>query len=99
MSNQQFPTVSSLMRQRLVPYILTLTVLWLVILRLTNFSPKVGELIPRGGTWREATEADRIQSLIWFTACWHAGALIAFWLAWWVVQITYDVAFGSERSE
>ena len=87
------------MRQRLVPYILALSVLWMAILRLTDFLPKEGELIPRGGTWRVATKADRIQSLIWFTACWYAGALIAFGIVWRVAQITYDVAFGSERSE
>jgi hypothetical protein len=87
------------MRQRFVPYVLSLTVLWLVIPRLTDFLPKVGEMIPRGGTWREATQADRIQSLILFTGCWYAGALIAFGLVWRVAQITYELAFGSERSE
>jgi hypothetical protein len=99
MSNQPFPTVSSRMQQRFVPYILALTVLWLAILRITDFLPKEGELIPRGGTCREATQADRILSLIWYTACWYGGALIAFGLVWRVAQITYDVAFGSERSE
>lgn len=56
-------------------------------------------MIPRGGTWREATPADRIQAFVWFTACCYGGALIAFGLVWRVAQVVYDVAFGSERGE
>lgn len=69
------------------------------ILRITDFLPKDGEMIPRGGTWREATPADRIQAFVWFTACCYGGALIAFGLVWRVAQVVYDVAFGSERGE
>jgi hypothetical protein len=56
-------------------------------------------MVPRGGTWRPATEADRIQSFVWFTGCWYFGGLVAFGLVWRVAQVMYDVAFGSERSD
>jgi hypothetical protein len=87
------------MRGCLVRYLLALTVLWVVILRVTDLLPKEGEMIPRDGVWRPATEADRIQSFVWLTACWYFGALVAIGLVWRVAQVMYDVAFGSERSE
>jgi hypothetical protein len=31
--------------------------------------PMEGERIPRGGVWRPAAEADRIQPVLWFTFC------------------------------
>jgi hypothetical protein len=87
------------MRSFLVRYLLALTVLWVVILRVTDMLPKVGEMIPRDGVWRPATEADRIQSLIWLTGCWYFGALVAFGLVWRVAQVIFDVAFGGEWEE
>jgi hypothetical protein len=86
------------MRGFLIRYLLALTLLWMVILRITDLLPKEGELI-RDGTWRPATEADRIQSFVWFTGCWYFGALFAIGLVWRVVQVMYDVAFGPERGE
>jgi hypothetical protein len=87
------------MRGLFVRYLLALTVLWVAILNIMDLLPKEGELIPRGGTWRPATDADRIQSFLWFTFCWCMGALLAFWLVWRVAEVMYDVAFGSERSD
>ena len=80
-------------------YLLVLTVLWMVVLNVADLLPKEGELIPRGGAWRPATQADRIQSFLWFTFCWYFGAMAVFGLSWRVAQVIYDVAFGSERSE
>jgi hypothetical protein len=87
------------MRGFLLRYILALTVLWVIVLNVMDLLPKVGEMIPRDGAWRPATEADRLRSLVWFTGCWYVGALVAFGLVWRVAQVMYDVAFGSERSE
>jgi hypothetical protein len=84
------------MRSFLVSYLLALTVLWVVILRATDLLPKEGEMIPRDGAWRPATEADRLQSFVWFTGCWYFGALVAFGLVWRVAQVIFGVAFGSE---
>lgn len=92
-------TVGGRMRGFLVRYLLALTVLWVIVLNVMDLLPKEGELIPRNGTWRPATDADRIQSFFWFTFCWYMGAMVAFGLVWRVAQIMYDVAFGSERSE
>lgn len=93
------PTIGGRMRGFFVRYLLALTVLWVIVLNVTDLLPKEGELIPRGGTWRAATEGDRIQSFLWFTFCWYMGAMVAFGLVWRVAQVMYDVAFGSERSE
>jgi hypothetical protein len=93
------PTVGGRMRGFLARYLLVLTVLWVVVLNVTDLLPKEGELVPRGGEWRPATEADRIQSFLWFTFCWYAGALVAFGLAWRVGEVMYEVVFGSERRE
>lgn len=93
------PTVGGRMRGFFARYLLALTVLWVVILRVMDIIPKEGELIPRGGAWRPATEADRLQSFLWFTGCWYFGALVAFGLVWRVAEVMHDVAFGSERSE
>jgi hypothetical protein len=87
------------MRSFAVRYFVILTVLWVLLLRASDMLPKEGELIPRDGGWRPATEADRIQSFLWFTFCWYFGALVAFGLVWRVAQVMYDVAFGSERGE
>ena len=87
------------MRGFAVRYFLILTVLWVVVLNVMDLLPKEGELIPRDGAWRPATEADRIQSFLWFTFCWYFGALVAFGLVWRVAQVMYDVAFGDERCE
>jgi hypothetical protein len=87
------------MRGFFVRYLLALTVLWVIVLNVMDLLPKEGELIPRGGTWRPATDADRIQSFLWFTFCWYFGALVAFGLVWRVAEVMYDLAFGSERSE
>ena len=92
-------TVGGRMRGVFVRYILALTVLWVIVLRCTDLLPKEGEMIPRDGAWRPATEADRTQSFLWFTGCWYFGALVAFGLVWRVTQVMYDVAFGSERGE
>lgn len=73
-------TVGGRMRGFLLRYLLALTVLWMVVLNVMDLLPKEGELIPRGGAWRPATEADRIQSFLWFTFCWYFGALVAFGL-------------------
>jgi hypothetical protein len=89
-------TVGGRMRGFLARYLLALTVLWVIVLNVVDLLPKEGELIPRGGTWRPATEADRIQSFLWFTFCWYMGAMVAFGLVWRVAQVMYDVAFGSE---
>ncbi len=87
------------MRGFFLRYLLALTVLWLLFLSATDLLPKEGEMIPRDGVWRPATEADRIQSLVWFTGCWYFGALVAFGLVWRVAQVMYEVVFGSERGE
>ena len=87
------------MRGFFIRYILALTVLWVVILRVTDLLPKEGEMIPRDGAWRPATAADRLRSLVWFTGCWYCGALVALGLVWRVAQVMYDVAFGPERGE
>lgn len=92
-------TIGGRMRGCFVRYILALTVLWVVILRVMDIIPKEGELIPRGGAWRPATEADRIQSFVLLTGCWYIGALVAYGMVWRLAEIMYDVAFGSERSE
>lgn len=87
------------MRGFLVRYLLALTVLWVIVLNVVDLLPKEGELIPRGGAWRPATEADRIRSFVLFTASWYAGALVAYGMVWRLAEIMYDVAFGSERPE
>jgi hypothetical protein len=87
------------MRGFFVLYLLALTVLWVIVLNVTDLLPKEGELIPRDGAWRAATEADRIRSFLWFTFCWYFGALVAFGLVWRVAEIISNVAFDSERSE
>jgi hypothetical protein len=92
-------TVGGRMRGFIVRYILFLTLLWVVVLNVMDLLPKEGELIPRDGAWRPATEADRIQSFLWFTGCWYLGALVAFGLVWRVAQVMYDMAFGDERGE
>jgi hypothetical protein len=92
-------TVGGRMRGFFVRYILALTLLWVVILRVMDIIPKEGELIPRGGAWRPATEADRLQSFVWLTCCWYFGALVAFGLVWRVAQVMFDVAFDNERCE
>lgn len=92
-------TIGGRMRGFFVRYLLALTVLWVIVLNVMDLLPKEGELIPRGGTWRPATDADRIQSFLWFTFCWYFGALVAFGLVWRVAEVMYDLAFGSERSE
>jgi hypothetical protein len=61
-------TVGGRMRGFFFRYLLALTVLWLVILRAADRLPKEGEMIPRNGMWRPATDADRIQSFVWFAA-------------------------------
>lgn len=93
------PAIDGRMRDFLVRYLLALSVLWVVVLNVMDLLPKEGELIPRDGAWRPATDADRIQSFLWFTFCWYAGALVAFGLVWRVAEIMSDVLFGSERSE
>jgi hypothetical protein len=80
-------------------YFLALTVLWAVVLCITDLLPKEGEMIPRDGVWRPATEADRLQSFAWLTLCWFAGALVAFGLVWRVAQMMYDAVFGDEPNE
>jgi hypothetical protein len=92
-------TVGGRMRGFFLRYLLALTVLWVIVLNVMDLLPKQGELIPRGGTWRAATEADRIQSFLWFTFCWYFGALVAFGLVWRVAETMYDALFGSERGE
>lgn len=92
-------TIGGRMRGFFVRYLLALTVLWVIVLNVMDLLPKEGEMIPRDGVWRVATEADRIQSFLWFTFCWYFGALVAFGLVWRVAEVMYDVAFGSERSE
>lgn len=89
-------TVGGRMRGFFIRYLLALTLLWVMVLRVTDLLPKEGELIPRGGAWRPATEADRLQSFLWFTGCWYFGALVAFGLVWRVAQVLFDVAFGEE---
>lgn len=96
MSNRHQPTVGGRMRGFALPYLVALTVLWGLLLSAADLLPKVGEMIPRGGAWRPATEADRIQSFLWFTFCWYFGALFAFGLVWRVAQVVYDVAFGDD---
>lgn len=96
MANQ---LISQCMRKRFIPYFLALTVLWIVVLNVADLLPKVREMPPRDGAGRPATQADRIQSFLWFTFCWYFGALIAFGLMWRVAEVIYDLAFGSERRE
>lgn len=93
------PTVGRRMRGFAVPYFLFLTVLLVLLLRVADLLPKEGKLIPRAGTWRPATEADRIQSFLWLTICWYFGALVVFRMVWRVAQVMYDVAFGPEGGE
>jgi hypothetical protein len=93
------PTIGGRMRGFLARYLLALTVLWVIVLNVMDLLPKEGELIPRGGEWRPATEADRIRSFLWLTFGWYFGALVAFGLVWRVAEVMYDVVFGSERSE
>jgi len=93
------PTIGGRMRGFAVPYFVFLSVLWVLILWVADLLPKEGELIPRGGAWRPATEGDRIRSFNWFTGCWYFGALVAFGLVWRVAQVMYDLAFGYERRE
>lgn len=95
-TDRQLPTVVGRVRGFFVRYMLALTVLWMVVLRVTDLLPKEGEMIPRDGVWRPATDADRFQAFVWFTCCWYAGALIAFGLVGRVAQVMYDVAFGDE---
>jgi hypothetical protein len=90
-------TIGGQMRSFLVRYLLALTVLWVIVLNVMDLLPKEGELIPRDGAWRPATEADRIRSFVWFTGCWYFGALVAFGLVWRVAEVMYDTLFGSER--
>ena len=92
-------TVGGRMRGFLLRYLLALTVLWVIVLNVMDLLPKEGELIPRDGAWRPATEADRTQSFLWFTFCWYFGGLIAFGMVWRVAQVIDDVAFGPERGE
>ena len=99
MSEQQTPTVGSRMRGFFVRYILALIVLWVIVLNVMDLLPKVGEMIPRDGAWRPATEADRMQSFLWFMFCWYFGAMVTFGLVWRLAEIMYDVAFGSEWRE
>ena len=82
-----------------VPYFVFLTVLWILFLRVSDLLPKEGELIPRGGAWLPATEADRIRAFLWLTGCWYFGAAVAFGMMWRLAEIIFGVAFGSERSE
>lgn len=84
------------MRGFFARYLLALTVLWVIVLNVMDLLPKEGELIPRGGVWRPATEADRIQSFLWFTFCWYFGAAVAFGLVWRVAQVVYDATFGDD---
>ena len=93
------PTIGGRMRGFAVPYFVFLTVLWMLLLRASDMLPKVGELIPRDGAWRPATEADRIRAFLWLTGCWYFGAAVAFGMVWRLAQIIFGVAFGSERSE
>jgi hypothetical protein len=99
MSDRHLPTVGDRMRSRLVPYLVVLTVLWLVVLQVADLLPKEGQMLPRGGTWRPATAADRMRAFVWYTACWYGGALAAFGLVWRMAQAVFDLAFGSERNE
>jgi hypothetical protein len=92
-------TVGGRMRGFFIRYLLALTVLWVIVLNVMDLLPKEGEMIPRDGAWRQATEADRLQSFLWMTGCWYVGALVAFGLVWRVAQVMYDVTFGDERSE
>jgi len=55
-------------------------------------------MIPRGGAWRPATEADRILSFLWLTACWYFGAAVAFGLIWRVAQVMFATVFAGEQS-
>lgn len=96
MSNQ---TVGKWMRGFFPRYFVVQTILWIVVLNVADLLPKEGELLPRAGAWRPATQADRIQSFLWFTFCWNFGALAFFWMSWRLTEVFYDVAFGSERSE
>ena len=87
------------MRGYVLPYFFFLTVLWVLLLRVADLLPQEGELVPRGGAWREATQADRIWAFLWLTGCWYFGAAVAFAMVWRVAEIIYSVAFGSYRSE
>jgi hypothetical protein len=93
------PTIGGRMRGFALPYFVFLTVLRVLILRASDMLPKEGELLPRGGAWRPATEADRIRAFLWLTFCWYFGAAVAFGMMWRLAQMMYDVAFGSERPE
>jgi fucose 4-O-acetylase-like acetyltransferase len=90
------PTIAGRMRAYAIPYFVFLTVLWVLLLRVADLLPKEGELIPRGGAWREATQADRIQSFLWLTFCWYFGAVMAFGMMWRMAEIIYGLAFESE---
>jgi hypothetical protein len=92
-------TVGGWIRGFFPRYIAVQTILWIVVLNVADLLPREGELIPRGGAWRPATGADRIQSFLWFTFCWYFGAMAVFGLSWRVAEAMYDVLFGSERSE
>lgn len=96
MSNQ---TVGEWMRAFFPRYIIAQTVLWIVVLNVADLLPKEGELIPRAGAWREATQADRLKSFLWFTFCCYFGAMAFFGLSSRLTEVVYNVAFGSERSE
>lgn len=88
--------IDQIMRRRFVPYFIAQTVLWMIVLNVMDLLPKEGELIPRGGTWREATQADRIQSFVWFTFCWYFGAWVFFGLTWRLGQAISEVVFGDD---
>jgi hypothetical protein len=87
------------MRGFFVRYILALTVLWVLLLRVMDIIPKEGELIPRSGAWRPATEADRLLSFLLMTGCWYFGALVAYGMVWRLAEIMHDVAFDPDRGE
>lgn len=92
-------SINQIMRRRLVPYFIVQTVLWMLFLSISDILPKEGELLPRGGTWRPATGADRIKSFLWFTFCWYFGAMAFFGLSWRVAQVFYNVVFGDDQGE
>jgi hypothetical protein len=92
-------SISQIMRRRFVPHFVCLTLVWVVVLNVADLLPKVGEMLPRDGAWRPATQADRIKSFLWFTFCWYFGALVTFGLIWGVAEVLYDMAFGSEGRE
>ena len=92
-------SINQCMRRRFVPYFIVQTVLWMAVLNVADLLPKEGEMIPRGGVWRPATQADRIQSFFWFTSCWYFGAMAFLGLSWRVAQVVYNVAFGDDQGE